>query len=180
MPLYTAFIALGANLGDPPRMLADTVRRLRLLHLDGPQTGTSRCDEPSFSPFGVSALYRSAPFQADGPDYFNAAVRLCTDLCPEDLLGRLQSLENAGGRVRSSINAPRTLDLDLLLHGNERRSSDLLTLPHPRMHERAFVLRPLMDLGAGALMIADIGTVAGCEVLTRGQRIERMPTPWVE
>lgn len=172
--LCTAYIALGANLGDPQRMLADTVRQLRRLHAASPTEGVTG------TPFAVSALYRSEPFQADGPDYYNAAVRLQTGLSPEALLECLQSLENAGGRVRSTINAPRTLDLDLLLHGDERRQSPQLTLPHPRMHERAFVLRPLLDLGAGDLQIPGVGSVAGCEALTRDQRIEKMPSPWAE
>lgn len=164
----TAYIALGANLGDPIRMLADTVDQLS----DWAESTT-----PGKAGFAVSGLYRSAPVDAGGPDYFNAVVRLQTTLSPHVVLDFLQSLETAGGRTRSTLNAPRTLDLDLLLHGNVTLNSERLILPHPRMHLRAFVLRPLLDVNAGDLLIAGHGTVAELEPLTRGQRIEKMPSP---
>ena len=161
-----AYIALGANLGDPVAMLCATVKALAQLH-SGPG-----------SRFKPSGLYRSAPVDALGPDYFNAVVQLTTCLSPQALLGQLQALEQSAGRVRSTVNAPRTLDLDLLLCGSAQMQTPELTLPHPRMHQRAFVLRPLLDLGAGDLIIPGHGTVAGLEHLTRDQRIEKICAPW--
>lgn len=165
-----ACIGLGANLGDPVAMLRETVNALKALALpSGAKPG-----------FRVSALYRSAPVDADGPDYYNAAVCLLTDLSPPELLNALQQLEQQGGRVRSHRNAPRTLDLDLLLMGDMRSDTATLTLPHPRLHERAFVLLPLLDLLPGDHPVSDKGTLNELEPLTRGQRIERMPTPWLD
>jgi len=94
----------------------------------------------------VSGFYRTVPLDADGPLYINAVARVVTRLPPLALLDLLQSLENRHGRERPYRNAPRTLDLDLLLHGNSVLDTPRLTLPHPRMHERAFVLQPLLDL----------------------------------
>lgn len=175
MTTDVAFVALGANLGDPVQMLSRSVRSLYVLHRRN-KAGT----EPPEQRFAVSGLYRSAPFQADGPDYYNAVVRLVTDIGATALLTHLQTLETAGGRIRSTLNAPRTLDLDLLLYGNETRTSEWLTLPHPRMHERAFVLRPLLDLGAAALEIPGHGPVSALEVHTRAQTIVKIPSPWME
>ena len=93
-----------------------------------------------------SRLYRSAPHQASGPDFVNAVARIQTTLTAPDLLQALQTLELAAGRERPYPNAPRTLDLDLLLYGQARIDSPRLTVPHPRMWDRAFVLRPLADV----------------------------------
>jgi 2-amino-4-hydroxy-6-hydroxymethyldihydropteridine diphosphokinase len=83
---------------------------------------------------------------AEGPDYLNAVALLTTSLEPQALLGLLQGLEQQAGRERPYRNAPRTLDLDLLLHGQRELNTDHLTLPHPRMHQRRFVLEPLAEI----------------------------------
>jgi 2-amino-4-hydroxy-6-hydroxymethyldihydropteridine diphosphokinase len=93
-----------------------------------------------------SGLYRSAPIEAQGADYINAVAQLKTQLSPAALLKELQAIEDRFGRERPYRNAPRTLDLDLLLYGQRHIVTPLLTLPHPRMHERAFVLAPLAEI----------------------------------
>ena len=127
-----AYVGLGANLGTAARTIADAIERIG--HLPGTAV-TAR-----------SSLYRSAPVDAPGPDYINAVVELLTVLNAPELLRRLQQIELAGGRTRSYRNAPRTLDVDLLLFGSASVASERLTLPHPRMHERAFVLLPLAEI----------------------------------
>ena len=128
----TACVALGANLGDALASVRQALTDLNRL----PQTRVLAC----------SRLYRSAPHEAQGPDFINAVARLETRLTAPDLLAQLQALELAAGRERPYRNAPRTLDLDLLLYGDARIDSLRLTLPHPRLHERAFVLRPLAEV----------------------------------
>lgn len=91
---------------------------------------------------GVSSLYGSAPVDAGGPDYLNAVAQLCTTLVPQALLAQLQAIEQAAGRERPYRNAPRTLDLDIRLYGDRVIDTPTLTVPHPRLHERAFVLYP--------------------------------------
>ena len=93
-----------------------------------------------------SSWYRSAPVDATGPDYLNAVAELRTTLSAMNLLDVLQSLENQAGRERPYRNAPRTLDLDLLLYGDARIEAPTLAVPHPRMWGRAFVLLPLAEL----------------------------------
>jgi 2-amino-4-hydroxy-6-hydroxymethyldihydropteridine diphosphokinase len=127
-----AYVGLGANLGDPLATLRSAACALAA------HEGVLACH--------ASGAYRSAPLQAEGPSFVNAVLALDTTLTPEALLALLQSIEQAHGRERPYRNAPRTLDLDLLLHGDERRDTPALTLPHPRLHERAFVLRPLLEL----------------------------------
>lgn len=142
-----AWIGLGANLGDRRQTLHAAIDALRLL----PRTRlTAR-----------SRLWTSPPFQAEGPDYLNAVVRLDTRLEAHDLLAALQSLEHRFGRLRPHVNAPRTLDLDLLMLDARVMNSPSLTLPHPRMHQRAFVLRPLSEIDPD-LLIPDRGTVRQC------------------
>lgn len=127
-----AYIGLGANLGEPRRAIEAAAAALHRL----PDTGGVAC----------SGLYRSAPVDADGPDYLNAVVAIDTGLTPLALLDALQAIEVEHGRQRPYRNAPRTLDLDLLLYGDISLDSDRLTLPHPRGHLRAFVLQPLQEL----------------------------------
>lgn len=131
-PALTAYIGLGANLGDP----AATLRVA--LHELGAQPGVSL--------LRVSAFYRTRPLDAGGPDYVNAVAEISTTRTAPQLLDALQALEAAFGRERPYRNAPRTLDLDLLLYGDGHIDSPRLTVPHPRMRERAFVLQPLADL----------------------------------
>ena len=127
-----AYVALGANLGDPIGTLLEACEALHQL----PQT----------SEVCVSGFYRTAPVEADGPDYINAVAQIKTALAPFDLLHALFAIENTHGRERSYTNAPRTLDLDLLLYGDQTIQTDELIVPHPRMHLRAFVLHPLAEL----------------------------------
>jgi 2-amino-4-hydroxy-6-hydroxymethyldihydropteridine diphosphokinase len=127
-----AYIGLGANLGDASSALTQAVQHLACL--------------PDSRLAGLSSLWQTAPVQATGPDFINAVARLQTGLTPQALLGELQRIEQAFGRERPYPNAPRTLDLDLLLQGDVVLDTGELTLPHPRMHLRAFVLAPLAEL----------------------------------
>jgi 2-amino-4-hydroxy-6-hydroxymethyldihydropteridine diphosphokinase len=128
----TAYVGLGANLGDAEAAVRGALEKLdRLPH----------------SRVAVrSSLYRSAPVDAGGPDFINAVAALETCLAAPQLLEQLQAIENEAGRARPWRNAPRTLDLDLLLYGDGRIESPQLTVPHPRMHARAFVLLPLAEI----------------------------------
>ncbi|MFO1251689.1 MAG: 2-amino-4-hydroxy-6-hydroxymethyldihydropteridine diphosphokinase [Inhella sp.] len=119
----------------------------------------------------MSSLYRSAPFEAQGPDFFNAVVALDTPEPPEALLERLLALEQQQGRERPYRNAPRTLDLDLLALGGEQRMGTRLQLPHPRLHERAFVLLPLLEL-APELALPGLGALQAYLPAVAGQGIE--------
>jgi len=149
----TAWIGLGGNLGDARAALRAAVQAMAVLS----ETQLRQ----------VSSLYRSAPVDAGGSDYLNAVVALHTTLAPLALLHALQAIEHAAGRERPYRNAPRTLDLDLLLYGDDRLATAELTVPHPRMDERAFVLLPLAEL-APALVAADrLDAVAG-------QRLQRL------
>ena len=138
----TAFVALGANLGDAQ---ATVLRALAALaQLSGTQLSAR------------SRLYRTAPLEASGPDFINAVARLDTALPAPQLLDALQAIENAAGRERPYPNAPRTLDLDLLLYGDAHIDSPRLTVPHPRMQGRAFVLHPLADVAPERVSRADL------------------------
>lgn len=127
-----AFVAIGGNLGDARATVLRAMDDLASL--------------PRTRVLVRSSLYRSAPVDATGPDFINAVVAVDTALAPHDLLGALQRLELDAGRERPYRNAPRTLDLDLLLHGDEVLDTPTLTLPHPRMAQRAFVLLPLAEI----------------------------------
>lgn len=127
-----AYVGLGANLGDA---------RATLLWAAG-----TLAEIAGVFALSRSRLYRTAPWEASGPDYLNAVLSLRTTLGAHELLGRLQALEREAGRQRPYPNAPRTLDLDLLLYGEECIQSPDLTVPHPRMWQRAFVVYPLSDL----------------------------------
>ena len=122
----------------------------------------------------VSSLYGSAPVDATGPDYLNAIAEISTALSPLALLDALQQIELAAGRERPYRNAPRTLDLDILLWGDERIASPTLTVPHPRLHERAFVLLPLAELAPERVTSAQLQAV-------QAQAIARAHGPdWVD
>lgn len=150
----TAFVGLGANLGEAQRTVQDAVAALGRL----PHTRLVR----------ASRMYRSAPVDAGGPDFINAVAQVETGLAAPELLAALQQLELAAGRERPYRNAPRTLDLDLLLFGEGRIASAALTVPHPRLRERAFVLLPLQELAPERVTAADLAGVAG-------QRIAPLP-----
>jgi 2-amino-4-hydroxy-6-hydroxymethyldihydropteridine diphosphokinase len=115
----------------------------------------------------VSSLYRSAPYEAQGPDFINAVALLSTHLAPLALLHALQDLEQQSGRERPYKNAPRTLDLDLIFYGDVVLASAELTLPHPRWHERAFVLHPLAEIWPQRVSVSQLTAV-------EGQVIQRM------
>ncbi len=136
-PPIRAYVAFGANLGDPAAALALALARLDAL----PGTRVAAC----------SSCYRSAPVGVSGqPDYINAVIALDTALAPRALLDALLDIERQGGRTRAYHQAPRTMDLDLLLHGANVVCEPGLELPHPRMHLRAFVLRPLAEIAPEA------------------------------
>ena len=155
-----AFVGLGANLDDPRAQLLRAFDELAQV----PQTSLA----------ARSSLWQSAPLgYAEQPPFVNAVARLETDLPAETLLEHLQDIERAHGRVRSFNSAPRTLDLDLLLFGNEVRTTPKLTLPHPRMHERAFVLEPLLEV-APDVIIPGHGSARACLDAARGQARARI------
>jgi 2-amino-4-hydroxy-6-hydroxymethyldihydropteridine diphosphokinase len=129
----TAFIALGSNLEDPQHQVDTGLAELGRL----PQTRLLR----------QSALFRSAPIgYAEQPDFINAVACIETGLSAQDLLAALLAIERRHGRVREFANAPRTLDLDIALYGDFILHEHGLTIPHPRMHERAFVMVPLAEI----------------------------------
>jgi 2-amino-4-hydroxy-6-hydroxymethyldihydropteridine diphosphokinase len=127
-----AWIGLGANLGDRQVTLEQAVLAIQAL--------------PESRVVGCSRWWRSAPLDAQGPEFLNGVIALDTSLAPLALLDQLQAIERQHGRERPYPNAPRTLDLDLLLYGEETRNTPRLQLPHPRVHQRAFVLGPLLEL----------------------------------
>lgn len=141
-----AFVALGANLGDARATVLQAMDALD--GLPGTRVTTR------------SSLWRSAPVDAAGPDFINAVVALDTTLDPLALLAELQRLEHVAGRERPYRNAPRTLDLDLLRHGDASMQTEHLTLPHPRMNDRAFVLRPLAEIAPTLVEAAWLDAVA--------------------
>jgi 2-amino-4-hydroxy-6-hydroxymethyldihydropteridine diphosphokinase len=129
---------------------------------------------PRSAVVAVSSLYRTAPVGLhDQPDFINAVVAMETNLTPGELLDELFAIEARFGRQRSVRNAPRTLDLDLLLHGGTISDDPQVTLPHPRMHERAFVLMPLHEI-APALSIPGHGAVADLLLACADQGIVKL------
>lgn len=142
-----AWIGLGANLGERDAALRQAVRAIAAL--------------PGTQVLHVSSLYRSAPVDAGGPDYLNAVAEIATPLDAHALLAALQAIEQGAGRERPYRNAPRTLDLDILLYGEQCITTLALTVPHPRMHERAFVLLPLAELAPEQVSPAALQAVSG-------------------
>ena len=150
--MTVAYVGIGSNLHDPRAQVLAALDELDKL----PHTRVVR----------QSSLYRTAPIGHEAqPDFINAVAQLETGLPAERLLAELQDVERRHGRRRSFRNAPRTLDLDLLLFGDARLSSPQLTVPHPRMQERAFVLAPLLEIAPQLPF-----TLEGCA----GQKIERI------
>lgn len=152
------FVGLGANLGDARAALQAAVRQIGAL--------------PGTRVQARSADYRSAPVDAQGPDFVNAVAELRTALSPTELLAALQDIERAHGRLRPYRHAPRTLDLDLLFFGQRVVDRPGLTLPHPRLHQRAFVMRPLAEL-APDWVHPTLGRMA--DMPLPAQEIERLP-----
>lgn len=152
--MTTAYVGIGSNLKDPRAQVLQAFNEL-----DGlPHTRVVK----------RSSLYRSAPMgHAAQPDFINAVAQLETGLPAERLLAELQEVEARHGRERSFANAPRTLDLDILLFGNATIRTTALTVPHPRMHERAFVLKPLLEISPELTLNKSLEACAG-------QKVERI------
>ena len=160
----SAYVALGANLGDAVAALRQAVAAMNGL--------------PHTQVLQSSSLYQTAPLDTDsdsgevvavlGADYLNAVVELQTGLSAPALLDQLLLIEQAAGRVRPYRNAPRTLDLDLLLYGSARIDSARLTLPHPRMGQRAFVLVPLAEIAPDRVSVEQLQAVQHQPIKRRG------------
>ncbi|MEZ5455304.1 MAG: 2-amino-4-hydroxy-6-hydroxymethyldihydropteridine diphosphokinase [Lysobacteraceae bacterium] len=157
--MHVAFVGIGSNLDDPLRQVERAIAEMPALE----------CSEL----VSVSAVYQSEPVgKRDQPDFYNAVVKLRTSMGPEVLLDRLLDIEQRAGRKRLERWGPRVLDLDLLLHGDLLRTSVAPIIPHPRMHERAFVLVPLLEV-AGDIMIPGHGNISDCLQRLGPQRLTR-------
>lgn len=157
---HTAFIGLGSNLDNPCKQVTYALRALARI--------------PGIRISASSSLYRSAPVgYCDQPDFVNAVAQLETTLSPIALLDILLGLERECGRTREFRNAPRTLDLDVLLYDDLQHQEHNLIIPHPEMHRRAFVLRPLWEI-APDCMIPGIGAVSEALLHCREQQLERI------
>jgi 2-amino-4-hydroxy-6-hydroxymethyldihydropteridine diphosphokinase len=155
----TVYVGLGSNLGDSRSELLAAFEELSQL----PRTRLA----------ARSSLYRSAPLGNEAqPDFLNAVAQLETGLEAEALLDALHAIEKKHGRERPFRDAPRTLDLDLLLYGDACIAGERLTVPHPRMHERAFVLAPLLELDPQA-SVPGKGSAAALRAACASQRVER-------
>ena len=155
-----AYIGLGANLGDARQTIAAAIQTVR--------------DSSGVLALRQAPLYSSDPVDAQGPVFINTVVAVDTTLDPLPLLDLLQAIEQEHGRERPYRNAPRTLDLDLLLYGAQTINTPRLSVPHPRMHQRAFVLRPLQDLAPGLPLAQGSFTtlLAGCQDQTLDQLVD--------
>lgn len=145
------YVALGANLGDAQATVLQAINALAQL----PGTRLLR----------ASSLYRTTPFEASGPDFINAVAAISTRLSAPELLLCLQQLEHDQGRQRPFRNAPRTLDLDILLYGDAVINTPDLQVPHPRMGQRAFVLVPLAEIAPERVSAAQLAALASQTVL---------------
>ena len=158
--MIRAYVGLGANLGEPRRQLTDAIIAMSGL----PETRLA----------GHSSFYRSAPVGNENqPEFLNAVAALDTRLAPGVLLEGLQGIERRHGRERPFLDAPRTLDLDLLVFGDEQIKRPGLTVPHPRMHQRAFVLHPLLEL-VPEISIPGKGKASAFLAACASQKIERI------
>lgn len=146
-PGARAFIGIGANLGDAEATVTKACLDVGKL----PNTELLR----------QSSLYASAPHEASGPDFVNAVVEILTSLSPHSLLEQLHQLEANEARTRTYRNAPRTLDLDILLYAEEVIQTPSLTVPHPRMNQRAFVLVPLAEIAPKRVSVTQLAAVNG-------------------
>lgn len=159
--MTVAYIGLGANLGDARQALKDAVVCLAQQH--------------TIQVLDKSSLYRTAPVDAVGNDYYNCVVKIETTLAARALLALCQKIEHHFGRERPFRNAPRTLDLDILLYGSHRIDEPDLVVPHPRLTDRAFALVPLIELDP-ALSIPTRGRADAFLAAVAGQRIEKVQT----
>jgi 2-amino-4-hydroxy-6-hydroxymethyldihydropteridine diphosphokinase len=163
-PSGYAFIAIGSNLANPAQQVLNAFTAIAAL------PGTTLCSR--------SALYLTAPVgYADQPDFINAVTHIRTTLTPHQLLNALLEIEHQFGRERTFRNAPRVIDLDLLLYDDVQQHDVGLTLPHPRMHERAFVLAPLTEI-APDIVIPGHGRAADYLQATHDQDLHRVKDDW--
>jgi 2-amino-4-hydroxy-6-hydroxymethyldihydropteridine diphosphokinase len=156
------FVGLGSNMDDPVRQLHAAIREMGEI--------------PGAALVRVSSLYRTDPVGiVDQPPFVNAVAQVETTLSPHDLLRQLNAIESRHGRIRGQKNGPRTLDLDILLFNEWRIDDEQLTTPHPRMHERAFVLVPLLEIavaahipgrGAARQALDHVGAAGVCKLAT--------------
>jgi 2-amino-4-hydroxy-6-hydroxymethyldihydropteridine diphosphokinase len=157
--VHSAYIALGSNLCDPITQINNAFSALDQL----PRTQLIK----------QSSLYQSEPFGYDNqPDFINAVAEVSTDLSPEVLLKELLSIENTFGRERPFPNAPRILDLDLLLYGDVSQKTTFLTLPHPQMHLRSFVILPLAEIAPDLVISSDDIIPKRCNVVELAQSFQ--------
>lgn len=159
-PPVIAYIGIGSNVGEPQAQVARALRELEGL----PDTRLIR----------YSSLYETEPVGLrDQPGFINAVALVDTALSPRALLDELLDIEQRHGRVRAVRNGPRTLDLDILLYGNVRVHEEGLTIPHPRMHERGFVLEPLLEVDADC-EIPGLGRAAQFRKQALGQGVRKI------
>ena len=157
---HNAFIGLGSNLANPSAQVLQAMQLIDQL--------------PNTRVVARSSLYRSAPVgYIEQPDFVNAVVKVETRLAPLTLLQALLALEQENGRTREFQNAPRTLDLDVLLYDDLQHHEHGLTLPHPQMHRRAFVLKPLLEIAADCV-IPGVGAAAIAIEQCKDQQLERL------
>lgn len=154
-----AYIGIGANLGDALANVDDAIARIKAL--------------PFTRLLASSSRYRTAPIDSSGDDYINAVACIDTSLGAHELLVALQGIELAHGRERPYRNAPRTLDLDVLLYGDQVIDTPTLQVPHPRMCERAFVLAPLLEI-APAAVVPGLGPAQQFARAVAGQQIAKL------
>jgi 2-amino-4-hydroxy-6-hydroxymethyldihydropteridine diphosphokinase len=158
---HTAFIGLGSNLAQPADQVLQAMQAIDCL--------------PGTQVVARSSLYRSAPVgYLDQPDFVNAVVKVETSLAPIALLQALLGLEQENGRTRAFQNAPRTLDLDVLLYDDLQHHEHGLTVPHPQMHKRAFVLQPLLEI-APDCVIPGVGAAVLARERCKDQRLDKLP-----
>jgi 2-amino-4-hydroxy-6-hydroxymethyldihydropteridine diphosphokinase len=154
-----AFIGLGGNIGDTKQLIKDAIVCL--------------AQHPELRILTRSCMYQSAPVDAEGDDYINAVISLETQISPEELLRICQQVELSFGRERPYLNAPRTLDLDVLAYDQIAINNDALTIPHPRMIERSFVLCPLLEI-APDIDLPGFGKLTKYIPNVKHQRIEKV------
>lgn len=160
MTTHIVFVGLGSNLADPVAQVSRALDALAGL----PQTRVLK----------KSSLYRSSPVgYLDQPDFINAVAQLETELAPRALLDALLVLEKECGRTREFLNAPRTLDLDVLLYDDLIHHEHGVTIPHPQMHRRSFVLLPLLEIAPGRV-IPGIGLAADAAKGCKDQQLEKL------
>ena len=158
---HTVFIGLGSNLAQPADQILQAMQAIDLVQ--------------DTKVVARSSLYRSAPVgYLDQPDFVNAVVKVETALTPIALLQALLALEQENGRTREFQNAPRTLDLDVLMYDDLQHHEHGLTVPHPQMHKRAFVLQPLLEISPDCV-ISGVGSAAAALELCKDQRLDKLP-----